>query len=222
MNEEQPSARPRIFDADAWAELPDILGKLPEPVQLNVWGDPAASQGEREAILLCQTLADHFDQIQFRQLPQRINYPYYPVLGIMGVQDGQEHDYGLRVIGLPTGYQMTSLITAIQAVSFKGMTLEPITRIKLRQLGDQVNFELMTSAEDDGGPLMAKIIFGLAAASSHVRSYLIMSDRFPEANLRYSVKYLPHLVINGRVHVEGVADEEAVLNHLTTAVRPTS
>jgi alkyl hydroperoxide reductase subunit AhpF len=219
MNEELQPAEQAIFDAKTWAELPDILGKLPQPIRLTVWGDPAASDGEREATVLCQTLADHFDKIKYRFLPRRVNYPYYPVLGVMGEAGEQEIDYGVRIIGLPSGYQMTSLITAIQAVAFQGMTLEPITRIKLSQLQKEANIELMTSAENEGGPLMAKIIFGLAVASPHIRSYLIMSDRFPEANLRYSVKQIPHTVINGRVHVEGVVEEDAILMHLAMAVK---
>jgi len=152
-------------------------------------------------------------------LPRRINYPYYPVLGVMGEEGETEIDYGVRIIGLPGGFQMTSLITAIQAVSFQAMTLEPITRIKLRQLQKNISIELMTSAENEGGPLMAKIIFGLAVASPHIRSYLIMSDRFPEANLRYSVKQIPHVVINGRVHLEGIVGEEVILQHLSLAVK---
>lgn len=219
MSEETQPAEQSIFDSETWAELPSILGKLPAPVQLHVWGDPAASDGEREAALLCQTLADHFDTLRCRLLPRRINYPYYPVLGVMGEEGETEIDYGVRIIGLPGGFQMTSLITAIQAVSFQAMTLEPITRIKLRQLQKNISIELMTSAENEGGPLMAKIIFGLAVASPHIRSYLIMSDRFPEANLRYSVKQIPHVVINGRVHLEGIVGEEVILQHLSLAVK---
>ncbi len=207
-----------IFDGETWAELNPILANLPKSVHLHLWGDVDASAGEQEAAVLCQTLADHFESIQFRLFPRRVNYPYYPVIGIMGEEGGETVDFGLRIIGLPKGYQMTSLITALQAVAFQGMTLEPTTRIKLHKLSDEVNVELMTSAENEGGPLMAKIAFGLAAASSYIRSYLIMSDVFPEANLRYSIKIIPHMVINGRVHVEGVVSEDVIVDHIAMAV----
>jgi alkyl hydroperoxide reductase subunit AhpF len=218
MEETHLPPEQNIFDADSWAELHSILGHLPEAVLINVWADAAASYGEREAVVLCKTVADRFGNIDFRLLPRRTNYPYYPVIGFMGVEDGQEIDYGVRIIGLPTGYQMTSLVTAIQAVSFKGATLEPITRIKLHKLAEETNIELMTSAENEGGPIMAKIVFGLAVASTRIRSYLIMSDFFPEANLRYSISTVPHTVINGRVHIEGVVEEDLMLEHLAQAV----
>jgi alkyl hydroperoxide reductase subunit AhpF len=211
-----------LFDDEGWDELRSIFEKLPESVLLDVWGDPELSYAEKEANLLCQALSERFDTIRYRQLPRRVNYPYYPVVGVMGEQEGERIDHGVRIIGLPSGYQMTSLITAIQAVSFRAATLEPATRIKLHKLksmsDEDVVLELMTSADDEGGPLMAKIIFGLAVADKGVRSFLIMSDMFPEANLRYSVKVVPHIVINGRVHVAGVVEEEEIVRHVSVAV----
>ena len=218
MSEANTNPEQSIFEGDSWSELSSIFSHLPEPVMLTVWGDGDGSHGERQAAHLCQTLADNFDTIQFRLLPRRVNYPYYPVIGVMGYQEEEEVDFGVRIIGLPAGYQMTSLITAIQAVSFRGATVEPGTRIKMHKLAADVTLELMSAADNEGGPLVAKIIFGLAVINPHVRSYLIMSDRFPEANLRYSVNIIPHLVINGRVHLEGVVDEDAVVRHIAKAV----
>ncbi|HEX6384293.1 MAG TPA: thioredoxin family protein [Anaerolineae bacterium] len=220
MSEEtQEVTGEEIFGAETWAELPDFFEKLPEPVHLIVWGDEAASRGEREAARLCQALAGRFDSIDFEVLPRRANYPYYPVIGIMGGRQGEWQDFGLRIIGLPSGYQATSLVAAVQAVSFRGMTLEAITRIELSKLAVDVDIEVMTTAENEGGPIMAQTVFGLAAASAHVRAFLIMADVFPEAVTRYSINVVPHTVINGRVHIEGVVDEETLLQHMARAIK---
>ena len=66
---------------------------------------------------------------------------------------------------------------------------------------------------------MVKIAFGLATAHDQIKSYLIMADQFPEAAVRYSAYRLPHTVINGRVHIEGVVDETALIKHLAQAVK---
>ncbi|MFQ5420275.1 MAG: hypothetical protein ACE5EY_07925 [Anaerolineae bacterium] len=204
------------FDAETWAQLPEFLGHLPEPVHLHVWGDEQGGEAERETAVLCHTLAERFENIHFRQFPQRVNYPYYPVIGVMGAD---EQDVGVRLIGWPKGYQLTSLITAVQVVSFQGQTLEPLTRIKLRQLQQDVNIEVLTAADNEAGSLVAKIAFGLAVNHHRLRAFLIMADQFPQAAMRYSAAYLPHTVVNGRVHVEGVVDEETLLQHVATAVK---
>jgi len=41
---------------------------------------------------------------------------------------------------------------------------------------------------------------------------------FPDIATRYSVRNLPHTVINGRVHVEGLLDESAILKQIARAL----
>lgn len=210
----------RLFGADMWAELPNILGKLPEPVHMHMWGDEAMSRAERETAVLGRLLAETFDQIHFRIFPRRVNYDYYPVLGIQGEdEEGELIDFGVRLIGWPDGYQMSSLIAAIQAVSFRAQTLEPKTRILLARLTQPVTLELITSADDDGGTTVAKHIFGMAVASAQVRAFLIMGDLFPEAMVRYSAGTLPHLVINGRHHIDYVIEEEPLLQEIAAVLK---
>ncbi len=83
---------------------------------------------------MVETLSERFQGISYKLFPRRENYPYYPVIGVMGLEENEPVDYGVRLIGLPSGYQMTSFVAAIQCVSFRGMTSEPLTRIKLHEL----------------------------------------------------------------------------------------
>lgn len=208
------------FDAETWEQLPSLLAHLPEPVALVVWGDASFSRNEREAVRLCQALADRFNTIAFHTRPRRINFQYYPVIGVMGdTGDDEWHEFGVRIIGLPDGYQMTSFITAVQSVSFRGQTLEPKTRIQLSRLSQEVRIEVMTDADNEVGAIMAQRAFNMAVVNAHVRSFLVMADQFPEAVMRYSIQKVPHTVINGRVHIEGVVDEEALLQHIAQAVK---
>jgi hypothetical protein len=211
------------FDEETWQQLPGFLGRLPEPVCLHVWGDETASDNEREAARLAEILAERFpQQISYRLLPRRANYPYYPVIGIMAGTAEISTDPGLRIIGLPIGFQMTSLIAGIQSVSFRGQTLEPLTRIRLHHLNaaatEDINIEVLTSAEDELGAVIAKAAFGAAVAAERVRAFLIVADFFPEAARRYSAARLPHTVINRRVHYEGVLEEGELLHQIGLAL----
>jgi len=207
------------FDAETWAMLPSFFDELPNPVTIHCWGDPNAGEGEREAKILLDALSEKFEGIDRAYFPRRINYPYYPVIGVFGRAGDVAVDYGVRIIGLPKGVQMTSLISAIQAVSFRGVTIEAKSRIRLGSLEQDIRLELLTSQEDESGTMMAKTIFGLAVASPRIRSFLIMADTFPEASQRYSAAYLPHLVINGRVHVDRYVEEEEMLRNISLALK---
>lgn len=219
MSEQRP-----LFDSETEASLPALFEHLPEPVKLVVWGDPSLSQYEAEAVRLCQTLADRFSAITYTTRPRRVNYDYYPVIGVMGgdAEDTGDHsweDFGVRLIGLPDGYQMTSFVTAVQAVSFRGMTLEAMTRIKLKQLNQPVSIQVVSSADNEGGAVVAQPAFNLAAANPHIRVFFIMADQFPQITTKYSIEIVPHMVINGRVHISGVISEEDLLKQVAQAVK---
>lgn len=216
------SVIPYPFDAETWAQLPSYFDKLPDPVWLVMWGNERMSQEEMETAVLLRTLAEHFTQLNVEILPRRINYPFYPVIGIMGAPQDEDdgwQDYRVRFIGQPKGYQLTTLITAIQVVSFRAQTLEPRTRILLSKLTKDVTIEILTAEDLEVSALNAKAAYGLAVANPHVQSFVIMADQFPQATMRYSASYLPHTVINRRIHVEGSLEEGELLQKIAQAVK---
>ncbi|MCI0399355.1 MAG: hypothetical protein L0322_31075, partial [Chloroflexi bacterium] len=84
MNADRP-----YFDEETWTSLPAFFERLPEPVRLHIWGDETATPAEAQAARLVQTLAMHFPAIQFQLFPRRANYSFYPVIGVMGLQEGE-------------------------------------------------------------------------------------------------------------------------------------
>ena len=94
-----------------------------------------------------------------------------------------------------------------------------MTRVKLKQLSQPVNIELFSAADNEAGALMAQPLFSMAVVNENIRTFFIMADQFPTAVDRYSLNYLPHMVINSRVHMEGVVDEAEILRQIATAVK---
>jgi alkyl hydroperoxide reductase subunit AhpF len=209
---------PFKFDAETWEQLPSFLENLPEPIRLHVWGDGQASPEEGEAIRLATMLDERFDKIEHRVLPRRVSYDYYPVIGVFRLEDDLAVDHGLRIVGLPAGFQLTSLIAAIQCLAFRGATSEATTRIQLSRLSDPVDIEILTSTEDQEGPALAQMAFNMAVFSPMIRTFVVVTDTFPDALIRYSVKALPHTVINSRNHFEGFVDEKGLLEHIAASI----
>ena len=202
-----------------WENLNEFLAEIPRPVKLVVWANPQGRWEEREAIRLVQTLADEFEQLSSEQREPKPNYSFYPVIAVMGMEDREEVDFGVRIIGLPAGVQITSLVGGIQAVTFRGQQLEPVTRIKLAKMPASADIELITDTNDQPGTVMASRCFNFAVANKHVRTFLILADTFPTALYRHNVERVPHMVINNNIHVEGVLDEGGILKHLAKAVK---
>jgi hypothetical protein len=71
-----------LFDEETWAALPYFIEQLPEAVLVRMWGEVEGSEAERDTAVLLRTLAEKFDNINFDVLPRRVNYPFYPGLGV--------------------------------------------------------------------------------------------------------------------------------------------
>lgn len=209
-----------IFDGESWSQLTGFLEELPRPVRLVVWASEEGGRFEKEALRLTGSLAERFDALQAERRDRVPRHHHYPVIGFMGLdKEGLDVDFGVRMVGLPAGYQINSLVGAIQAVSFRASNLEGRTRIQLSRLpaAASIDLEVFTSAENEGGVLIATLAAGLAVASMQLRTFIVMADVFPDIAQRYSVRNLPHMVINGRVHIEGLLDEEGLLRQIARA-----
>lgn len=217
---ESPSSD-AIFDGESWVQLTGFLEELPRPIRLVVWASKEGGRFEKEALWLTHSLAERFAVLEAERRDRVPRHHHYPVIGFMGLdEEGVDIDFGVRMVGLPAGYQINSLVGAIQAVSFRASNLEGRTRIQLSRLPEvaSIDLEVFTSAENESGVLIATLAAGLAVASVQVRTFIVMADVFPDIARRYSVRNLPHTVINGRVHIEGNLDEEGLLRQIARAI----
>lgn len=209
--------------AEKWAVIDQYLLNLPRPVRLVVWASEMNSCTEGDAVDLARTLAERYEVLEFRNRPRKPNYSYYPVLGVMGVDDhGRDIDYGIRFLGLPAWYHINSLIGAIQAVSFRASSAEAKTRIILSRLPAEreITLQLFTTPEDEAGVPMATLLANMAVDRPQIRCWIIMLNDFPTMAHRYSIYNAPHTIINDQIHLQGYFSEDALLKQLVKAVRP--
>ncbi len=207
---------------EKWAVLDQYLTHLPRPVRLVVWASERNSCTEGNAVDLARTLADRYPMLEFRNRARLANYSFYPVLGVMGLDEqGKEVDYGIRFIGLPAWYHLNSLIGAIQAVAFRASTTEAKTRIILSRLpaDREIRLQLFTTPEDEAGVPMATLAANMAVATPQLRCWIVMLNDFPTMAHRHSIYAVPHTIVNETRHLQGFYDEEQLLRQVVTAVR---
>lgn len=212
---------PPIMSEESWEQLDSYLQKLPNPINLVIWGDNHSCQPDSTASLL-RALVGRYEILRFEQRRAQDNNPYHPVTGFFGFdENGDAVDFGIRLLGHPAYVQINTLVAAIQATSFNGMTTEAVTRIHLRQLensGKPVSIDLFTSPEDEGGVVMASLLCSLTVLSPNMTLRITMVNDFPNLISKYSVYGLPHTVINDRHHLQGVYDEDNFLKQLSRAL----
>jgi glutaredoxin-like protein len=142
-----------------------------------------------------------------------------PAIAILSVIDDQDKDYGVRFYGIPSGYEFTSLIQGIIAVSTGESGLQPKTKEALAALKEPVHFQVFVTRTCPYCPQAVHLAHQFAIESDLIRGDMVEAIEFPHLSNKYGVYGVPRTVINESVHQEGAAPEPMMLAKMLEAVQ---
>jgi glutaredoxin-like protein len=132
-----------------------------------------------------------------------------PALAIMG-----KKDYGVRIYGIPYGYELQTLIEAIINVSKGRTNLTDKTKQILTDVKSPVHIQVFVSLTCPHCPAAAAIAHKLAIESDFIRSDVIDGSEFPDIAIKYNVIGVPKIVINEKIEFMGEFNEDLFAEHV--------
>ena len=132
-----------------------------------------------------------------------------PAIAIIG-----KKDYGVRIYGIPYGYELQTLIEAIINVS-KGKTdLSDKTKSILAEVKSPVHIQVFVTLTCPHCPAAAAVAHKLAIESDMVKADVIETSEFPDLAMKYNVIGVPKIVINEKVEFVGAFNEDLFAEHV--------
>ncbi len=132
-----------------------------------------------------------------------------PAIAIIG-----KKDYGVRIYGIPYGYELQTLIEAIINVS-KGQTdLSEKTKSILKEVKSPVHIKVFVTLTCPHCPAAAAVAHKLAIESDLVKADVIETSEFPDLAMKYNVIGVPKIVINEKVEFVGAFNEDLFAEHV--------
>jgi glutaredoxin-like protein len=132
-----------------------------------------------------------------------------PAIAIIG-----KKDYGVRIYGIPYGYELETLIEAVVNVS-KGTTdLSENTKTILAEVKKPVHIQVFVTLTCPHCPVAAAVAHKLAIESDMVKADVIDSSEFPQLALKYNVIGVPKIIINEKVEFVGAFSEDLFAEHV--------
>ena len=132
-----------------------------------------------------------------------------PALAIIG-----KKDYGVRIYGIPYGYELQTLIEAIINVS-KGQTdLAEKTKSILKEVKSPVQIKVFVTLTCPHCPAAAAVAHKLAIESDMVKADVIEASEFPDLAMKYNVIGVPKIIINEKVEFVGAFNEDLFAEHV--------
>ncbi len=132
-----------------------------------------------------------------------------PALAIIG-----EHDYGVRVYGIPYGYELQTLIEAVIGVSRGKTDLMKKTKDILGDVKTPVHIQVFITLTCPHCAVAAVVAHKLAIESDMIRADVINSNEFPTLAQKYAVMGVPKIIINEKVEFMGAFSEDLFAEHV--------
>jgi len=197
------------------------FAKLTEPVKLVFFGseDGCASCADtRQLLEETVELGEKIDLAVYEMGSDGGKAEEYGVERAPTVIVEGERDFGIRFIGIPSGYEYSSLIEDIIDVGTGKTELSAATKDALSELDGPVHIQVFVTPSCPYCPRAVRTAHMMAIESDKVTADMVMANEFPQLATRYSVMAVPKVVINEETSFEGAIPEEDFLSFVKQAV----
>ncbi len=133
-----------------------------------------------------------------------------------------EKDYGIRVYGMPTGYEFPTLLSAISNVSSRNSQLSEASREKIKAATKPIHIQVFVTVTCPYCASAASLAHRLALESDMISADVVNAQEFPQLGQRYNVFAVPKTVVNELVYFEGALPEEQFLQRIMETQQPRS
>jgi len=138
-----------LITEDVAADLKPELAKLKNPVRLAVFSQALADPHSEQVKRLVEELAaldpklsaESYNFVLDKEKAEALGIRRIPALAILGA----EKDYGIRIYGMPSGYEFGSLVDAILDVSQGESMLSAETKQALAALEKNVHLQVFST-----------------------------------------------------------------------------
>ena len=132
-----------------------------------------------------------------------------PALAIIG-----KKDYGVRIYGIPYGYELQTLVEAVINVSKGTTNLSEKTKAILADVKSPVHIQAFVTLTCPHCPVAAVTAHKLAVESDMIKADVIESSEFPALAQKYSVIGVPKIIINEKTEFVGAFSEDLFAEHV--------
>jgi glutaredoxin-like protein len=130
---------------------------------------------------------------------------------------GETKDYGIRMYGLPTGYEFGSLIDAILDVSKAESGLSAETKAALAALERPVHIQVFSTPTCPYCPRAVRLAYQFAIESDKITADGVEVTGYPDLARKYQVSSVPKTVVGETEEFVGAAPEATLLKHVQDA-----
>jgi glutaredoxin-like protein len=210
-------------------QIEDAFAEMQEPVQILYFGSRDQCETCAETQQLLEEVAAVNDKVELsvyslhenRELAEKFNVANAPGIVIAAKNEAEVKNLGVQFSGTPSGYEFSTLINDILAVSRRDSGLSDTTREFLKQLDRPVHLQVFVTPSCPYCPRAVLLAHQMAMENpAMIRAEGVEAMEFPDLADRFNVQGVPQTVINsGAGIVVGAVPEQNLLAEIKRALQ---
>ncbi len=214
-----------LLNDDIRQQVQDEFASLTNPVKLVMFTQEMECQYCSETRELVEEVAglsdkislEIYDQIADKEIAEEYDIDKIPAVAI--VADGEDaKDYGIRLYGIPSGYEFSTLIADIVMVSQRESGLDSATKQYIQGLESPLHMQVFVTPTCPYCPPAVRLAHMMAMKSDMVVGDMVEATEFPHLSQKYQVMGVPRTVINEDTFIEGSVPEAMLVEKVKEAV----
>jgi glutaredoxin-like protein len=219
----------KFLDEKVIKQLEEAFAEMQQPVQVLYFGlqDQCDTCAETKQLLEeVSAVNDNvelrvYDLQENRDIAEKFNVINAPGIVIAAKYGADVKNLGVQFSGMPSGYEFSTLINDILAVSRRDSGLSETTREFLKQLDRPVHLQVFVTPSCPYCPRAVLLAHQMAMENPQmIRAEGVEATEFPELADRFNVRGVPQTVINsGAGIVVGAVPEQNLLAEIMRALQ---
>ncbi len=210
-----------LLDDRLRGDIQKRLASLSRPITLVYFTQELECPTCRETGQLLRETAELSDKVRLevynfqldREAVETFKVDKIPATVVMA-----EKDYGIRFYGIPSGYEFSTFLDTMLAVSRGDSELAPETREKIRAVTKPLHLQVFVTPTCPYCPAAVRLAHRMALESDLIRADMIEATEFPHLVTKYQVRGVPLTVVNETVFIEGARPEPLFVDAVLSAL----
>jgi glutaredoxin-like protein len=156
-----------------------------------------------------------YDFVKDAEKAEELGVEKIPALAILG-----EKDYGLRMYGIPSGYEFQTLVEGILLASSGDSALGPKAEQVLAKAATKpVKIQVLVIPTCPVCPVVSAMAFQFAIANANISVDVVEIAEFPHLANKYNVIGTPKVTLNEKIQFEGLVPPMQFVNFIQKAAQ---
>jgi glutaredoxin-like protein len=130
------------------------------------------------------------------------------------LSDEKDTDYGIKLYGIPSGYEFSTLLEDILLIGTGEHGLSEKIAEQVKAIKSPVHLQIFVTPTCPYCPQAVVTAHKFSYLNTNIKADMIEASEFPHLSNKYNVRGVPRTIINEDDFIEGAVSENVMLNKI--------